>query len=109
MGFSGGIWILWDTTVMEIQILISHRQFVHTKVRVLGDSQEVFVTFVYGSPQATFRFILWDNLPLLRPSSDDPWIVLGDFNAYLEAGDKAGGNELNFACIQRFHSCLVAC
>ncbi|XP_057419026.1 uncharacterized protein LOC130713258 [Lotus japonicus] len=109
IGFSGGIWILWDTSILDIHVLRSHRQFVHTKVRIIGTSQAAFVTFVYGSPQASLRAELWEALPSLLPNHDAPWMVLGDFNAYLEASDKAGGGALNLPSMQRFQSCLTAC
>src|ERR1044072_4636459 len=32
VGFSGGIWILWDSSIMGIQVMVSHRQFVHSHV-----------------------------------------------------------------------------
>ncbi|XP_057432516.1 uncharacterized protein LOC130725290 [Lotus japonicus] len=39
----------------------------------------------------------------------DPWLVIGDFNAYLTAFDKSGGANLNLSSMQRFQECLLSC
>ncbi|XP_057432959.1 uncharacterized protein LOC130725784 [Lotus japonicus] len=109
VGFSGGIWLLWDTNVLNIDVIRSHRQSVHTRVSFLDDHQEALATFVYGSPQPAMRDVLWESLVSVVPAPDVPWIVIGDFNAYQEASDKFGGADLNLHSMQRFNSCLLSC
>ncbi|XP_057418459.1 uncharacterized protein LOC130712657 [Lotus japonicus] len=109
VGFSGGIWLRWDTNVLTIDVLSSHRQFVHTKVSFLEDHQQALATFVYGSPQPSMRDYLWESLVSIVSAQDIPWIVIGDFNAYQEASDKFGGAGLNLHSMQRFNSCLLSC
>ncbi|XP_057451938.1 uncharacterized protein LOC130743727 [Lotus japonicus] len=109
VGFSGGIWLFWDTNVLRLDILVSHRQYVHTKVFFLDNSEVALATFVYGSPQASMRDTLWANLVSTTPAPDTPWIAIGDFNAYQEASDKCGGAGLNLQSMQKFISCLFSC
>ncbi|KAK8497930.1 hypothetical protein V6N11_072884 [Hibiscus sabdariffa] len=67
-GFSGGIWLLWNESVI---VDISHvaNQFIHGKVRA--------------------------QLALLHPGDDEPWLTGGDFNALLEMTERVGGLVLH--------------
>ncbi|XP_057441172.1 uncharacterized protein LOC130733113 [Lotus japonicus] len=109
VGFSGGIWLVWETNVVSINIISSHRLFVHASVTFLDSSQVALVTFVYGSPKPALRNALWESLVTLNPGPYVPWVVIGDFNAYQEACDKFGGSGLNIPSMQRFNSCLQSC
>ena len=75
-GFSGGIWILWNDLV-EIQIIGTHFQFIHMKVKPIGNVKEFYFTTVYGSPNSLSRKELWRDLQLLSQMISDPWILAG--------------------------------
>ncbi|XP_057450689.1 uncharacterized protein LOC130742607 [Lotus japonicus] len=104
-GFAGGIWILWKSFEVQLEVLHSHRQFVHTRV-LSGSSQAAFLTFVYGSPQGVTRNALWESLENFSQHIRSPWLVMGDFNAYLGADEKFGGAAANVSSMRRFRSCL---
>jgi endonuclease/exonuclease/phosphatase family metal-dependent hydrolase len=40
-------------------------------------------TFVYGEPRAQDRRNMWDLLRWLKSNSQEPWLMLGDFNEVL--------------------------
>ncbi|XP_061351083.1 uncharacterized protein LOC133296147 [Gastrolobium bilobum] len=67
-GYSGGIWILWDNKVVDLEIISTHHQFVHTKVVHLLSMKIELITFVYGSPRRIKRRILWAELDIISQS-----------------------------------------
>ncbi|CAN1187241.1 Putative ribonuclease H protein At1g65750 [Linum perenne] len=92
IGFSGGVWLLWDPLVVSLNIMEFGPQFVHAKGS-LADGSSFFLTAVYASPRATSRVLLWDVLKRLSVNQSSPWAVIGDFNAILSADDKSGGSS----------------
>ncbi|XP_072074451.1 uncharacterized protein [Arachis hypogaea] len=61
VGFSGGIWVLWNDTFWCIEVLESHRQFVHLRVAYQNELPW-FLIIVYGSPHIAPRADLWSNI-----------------------------------------------
>ncbi|XP_057452046.1 uncharacterized protein LOC130743838 [Lotus japonicus] len=108
-GFSGGIWVMWQKNWGSVEIISSHRQFIHTRITPKGNLPSLLVTFVYGSPNYSIREILWRELRCLASTMQTPWMVLGDFNAYLSSSDKLGGGPANTVAMNKFRSCLDDC
>jgi len=88
-GFKGGIWVVWDSNQIELDVVSSGFQFIHLKGKMESGSL-FFITAIYASPTATERVLLWDTLKSLSASMSDPWTVIGDFNSILSASDKRG-------------------
>ncbi|XP_061348903.1 uncharacterized protein LOC133294266 [Gastrolobium bilobum] len=107
-GFSGGIWILWNKNIATVRILEEDHQFVHSKIVWVDSGLEELFTFVYASPRRMERKVLWDNLRSLA-SVGGKWATMGDFNVYMEEGEKQGGAVVNWDSIQDFNSCLSDC
>lgn len=82
IGYSGGIWLLWNGDCVDVDILLTHRQFIHVKVKSSPREAPWFLTGVYGSPQIQGRNELWCELKHLAPSCTGPWLVWGDFNSF---------------------------
>lgn len=108
-GFSGGIWLLWNKQWGAIEVLSSTRQLVHTRLTLQRGVQPLLVTFVYGSPNASARDTLWRDLRTIATTVNEPWAVVGDFNAYLNASDKVGGGSPNYHSMDKFRSCVEDC
>lgn len=89
-GFSGGICILWDSACLNVEILASHTQYVHMRCGPTDGSQPSLITCVYASPTPSVREALWGELRRIAGDIRDPWIAVGDFNAYLQSHEKAG-------------------
>ena len=51
------------------------------------------ITAVYASPVPTVRKQLWINLNRLASGMGDPWLIGGDFNAFIHASEKMGGSS----------------
>ena len=60
-GFSGGIWILWKSSIGKIQVLETNGQFISVSV-TNGDGKNWFLTVVYASPTPSIRELLWAHL-----------------------------------------------
>lgn len=49
----------------------------------------MFLTSIYASPNGVFQKELWKQLNVVHEMvGANPWIVAGDFNSILNAGDK---------------------
>ncbi|XP_057432391.1 uncharacterized protein LOC130725156 [Lotus japonicus] len=108
-GFAGGIWLLWSTQWGSLEVLSHHRQYVHARITPKNSLTSMLVKFVYASPNAALRNILWRELRSIAANISEPWVVLGDFNSYLSPGDKVGGATPNAASMQKFRDCLDDC
>ncbi|XP_061370937.1 uncharacterized protein LOC133313564 [Gastrolobium bilobum] len=106
VGFSGGIWILWNKSMAKVSIIEEDHQFVHSKIQWLSSGVEEMFTFVYGSPRRAERKNLWDSLKRIAASGGGKWAAMGDFNAYLEEGEKMDGSGLCWENMKEFESCL---
>lgn len=94
-GFSGGIWILWNGTTVDLRIVHAHKQFVHLLVAP-GSLKGWQFTIVYASPKPKERGDLWEELGSLRVTS--PWCVAGDCNSVLISEERCleGRSSTNF-------------
>lgn len=62
VGYTGGIWLLWNSDVVEITQLASTEQEIHALVQVSSSSLSWIIYTIYASP----RLILWHNLTLVN-------------------------------------------
>ncbi|XP_061340990.1 uncharacterized protein LOC133287406 [Gastrolobium bilobum] len=74
IGFSGGIWVLWDSKKVTVHAISQSSQFVHMKVS-LDQSTSFLCTTLYASPQETRRHTLWEEIIQMSHSINDPWIL----------------------------------
>ena len=91
IGFSGGIWIFWNENI-DVEILENHRQYIHMQVDDRRGTN-CLITAIYASPVPTVRKQLWINLNRLALGMGDPWLIGGDFNAFIHASEKMGGSS----------------
>ncbi|KAA3472382.1 reverse transcriptase [Gossypium australe] len=89
-GFSGGIWLFWDTNAVQVDVLKSHVQFIHVRIKQDNDPDWLF-TAVYASPNRQKRVDLWDELKMIAEGVDKPWLLAGDFNSIASINEKRGG------------------
>ncbi|XP_028769432.1 uncharacterized protein LOC114726883 [Neltuma alba] len=108
-GYAGGIWVLWNEEEVSVEYLYSNTQLIHCKLTNVSSGEVMFSTFVYGDTTIGRRRTLWESLKRITESIDGAWIVLGDFNAFLEPKDKLGGAPLVRQMMESFQSCLNHC
>lgn len=99
--------MLWDPSLVDVDIIGSSFQEIHSHVKVSGLS--FLLTSLYASPFFDRRKLLWDSLSSLGPSIILPWLILGDFNDISSASKKFGGLPPNRYKISCFNNFLHAC
>ncbi|KAK4252928.1 hypothetical protein QN277_011055 [Acacia crassicarpa] len=76
VGYSEGIWCLWEHNIAAISVIEQHHQFI--TFQITGAAGNVwFLTVVY------VRRILWEELSRFAISIQGPWLIGGDFNGTL--------------------------
>lgn len=110
IGFSGGIWILWNSNSVGLEILAYSDQLIHAILSLsLPGSVDVLLTAVYGSPDAKDRKGLWTSLREACSLHSLPWLTLGDFNQVLSADEKLSRSGINLHNCQLMLYCLRHC
>ncbi|XP_030495088.1 uncharacterized protein LOC115710875 [Cannabis sativa] len=89
----GRILVIWRNKFVKVDILEESNQYVHCLVKMLSLNKEFCVTFVYGSNFIEERKCLWNGLAGLQ-FPVKPWLIMGDFNAVFEFGDRKGRNPV---------------
>ena len=78
----GRIWVGWNPEKVNVNVVFSSSQMVICNVTGIEDKCMIWCSFIYGLNEANGRKDLWKDLEAhARLFSNDPWIVLGDFNA----------------------------
>ena len=62
IGFSGGIWMLWDSDRVEVVPLSNTEQEIHVTVKVRSSNLSWLLSAIYASPRHVERQVLWNNL-----------------------------------------------
>ncbi|XP_021830718.1 uncharacterized protein LOC110770811 [Prunus avium] len=89
VGFSGGIWVLWDEHKCNIKVIKCLDQSVTIFIENREGSAWLF-TAVYGNPCPSRRVNLWNALDTIASAWKLPWLLAGDFNDILYAQEKYG-------------------
>ncbi|GMI86798.1 hypothetical protein HRI_002349100 [Hibiscus trionum] len=104
-GFSGGIWVLWRSSV-KIDVVAISSQFVHGWCYDIVRKRSCFLTFVYASPNSSKRSMLWDQLQALAPAQEVAWVLGGDFNAIASPTEREGGSSNRLGVCSKFKDFL---
>ncbi|KAJ9536720.1 hypothetical protein OSB04_un000105 [Centaurea solstitialis] len=85
----------------------SNPQYLHAFIRLRGQQDGFFITFVYGANQLSERKQLWSNLRKAKVLlGAQPWAIMGDFNAMLFPHDGFGGISRRNASMEDFFNCV---
>lgn len=82
----GRIWVVWRNNV-RLSPFYKSGQIITCSVKLEGQEEEFFCSFIYASNFATERKGLWSELrdhfdsQIIR---NKPWIIFGDFNEILD-------------------------
>ena len=109
IGRTGGLWLLWNSDMVEIDQLATIEQEIHVEVKVLSSNLSWFFTAIYASPRREERSILWNNLSRVPEMHNKPWVIAGDFNEPLVNEDKLGGRPVSINRSLLFKECLDRC
>ena len=109
IGFTGGLWMLWDSDRVDVTPLADTEQEIHATVKVRNSNSSWLLTAVYASPRTAERLILWNNLISTAELHNLPWVLAGDFNEPLSEDDKFGGRAMIVSRSLLFKECLDKC
>ena len=109
IGFAGGIWLLWKTDLVHVDVLAATEQEIHAIIRVRSQSLSWIISAIYASPRFAERCLLWENLKLIANLHDLPWALMGDFNEVLTEEEKAGGNPICQRRVRAILDCMNEC
>lgn len=91
VGFSRGIWLLWENQHVNIDSIRATDQLIHCRVSLGNGKEDFYLTCVYGIPIPTVRLNLWPQIEEIHREVDNyNWVCIGDFNAYRTTEDKQG-------------------
>uniref|UniRef100_A0A2N9IFC0 CCHC-type domain-containing protein n=1 Tax=Fagus sylvatica TaxID=28930 RepID=A0A2N9IFC0_FAGSY len=109
IGYAGGLWLLWNSAVVDVSVLAATEQEIHAVVKVRSSNFSWLLSAIYASPRFLERKVLWDNLSQVASLHNLPWLLAGDFNEVLSSEDKFGGLPVNLRRSQLFSNCLNNC
>ncbi|KAJ9562241.1 hypothetical protein OSB04_007401 [Centaurea solstitialis] len=99
--------VAWNSSFMDVMVLENHPQFIHCEIKVRGAVDPWMCTFVYGANNTSLRKQLWSGLRKFRAIiGNQPWVVLGDFNAMLFPHDALGGMSKRNVDMVDFFECI---
>ncbi|KAI8004098.1 hypothetical protein LOK49_LG08G00289 [Camellia lanceoleosa] len=87
VGRVGGIWIIWDTSQVNVRASTVNPQVIYATVHK-EDYEEWVLAVVYASSNPTLRDQLWHNLEDVANNLDRPWLVAGEFNDYANQSER---------------------
>ncbi|XP_050264114.1 uncharacterized protein LOC126708367 [Quercus robur] len=109
IGFTGGLWMLWDSDRVDVTPLADTEQEIHATVKVRNSNSSWLFTAMYASPRTAERHILWNNLINIGELHNLPWVLAGDFNEPLSEDDEFGGRAVSVSRSLLFKECLDKC
>ncbi|XP_010424030.1 PREDICTED: uncharacterized protein LOC104709061 [Camelina sativa] len=89
-GQSGGIWLLWRSSVGDLAIVEAAEQFI--QARITSGAEVLNVILVYVAPIVARRSGLWEKLSGIIEGLDEPVLIGGDFNTIVRLDEQSGGN-----------------
>ncbi|XP_075674939.1 uncharacterized protein LOC142644147 [Castanea sativa] len=99
-----GLAFLWKNDV-SLEVINFTANHVLAKVTE-GDGYVWYLTGFYGWPDAQQKENSWRLLKYLQTFVVGPWVVIGDFNAYLHASEKESARQSQFSQIEAFREAL---
>lgn len=82
-------------------------QIIHTEVEVVNGGRKFKCTFIYGYNEKRGREEMWRELRQMA-INDDPWLILGNFNALLSIEDRLG-QPVRAGKIEDMKDCMEDC
>ncbi|KAF9608733.1 hypothetical protein IFM89_010865 [Coptis chinensis] len=109
-GLSGGLWILWERSVV-VEVIMSESWFIHCKlsVKVNGVNECFLLSCVYGNSKSFIRRLQWPVFTMFKLTNDESWLLMGDFNEITCQEEKCGGKLFNYSKVRTFLDMMDDC
>ncbi|XP_057248909.1 uncharacterized protein LOC130590477 [Beta vulgaris subsp. vulgaris] len=104
---NGRIVLGWQPSAFHVNIIKCTSQLIHTIVEVVNGGRTFKCTCIYGFNEKKGREELWSDLRQLA-TNDEPWIIMGDFNALMSIEDRLG-QPVRTREIEDMKACMIDC
>ena len=108
IGSSGGILIIWDKGVLELEDFCCGFHSLSLVCKSLQDNFRWVLSGVYGPCGVGSSRVLWNELENVRTRWNLPWCVGGDFNVVRFSTERRGGCPITRDMV-RFSSFVERC
>lgn len=102
--------LFWNPSIWDLDIINTSDQFIHAHCTNRRNRQHFDLSVVYGHNVESRRKDLWAHLVsagLRASTSNDAWLVSGDFNSVRLTNEKVGGRKLNSKVLERFNEAIT--
>lgn len=72
IGLAGGLWLLWNSNMVEVEQLAITEQEIQVEIKVLSSNLSWLFSAIYASPRSEERCILWNNLSKVAELHNKP-------------------------------------
>ena len=74
IGYSSGLWLLWNSELVKVELLAKTEQEIHVEVKVRAFRLTWLFSAIYDSPRSEERCILWENLTKVAELHKLSWV-----------------------------------
>ncbi|CAN0876586.1 hypothetical protein LINGRAHAP2_LOCUS11394 [Linum grandiflorum] len=101
---AGGL-ALWWIADLPIRIISSSRYHIDIFISI---EDGFYCTFVHAPSITSKRRAFWGRIGSLRTNDNDPWMLIGDFNAVCFDYEKVGRHPIQYASTQPFRDFIFS-
>ncbi|KAK9050851.1 hypothetical protein SSX86_030178 [Deinandra increscens subsp. villosa] len=96
----------WNPGAVDVVTINLTDQLLNCYIKSKDGSQNFYCSFVYGRVKVMQRRALWADLEQFGSIiAQDPWLVVGDFNATLDPAESSSSTSHMSSSIDEFRSC----
>ncbi|KAK4384355.1 LINE-1 reverse transcriptase [Sesamum angolense] len=107
-GPAGRIWLAWFNMEIDVEILWVDIQIIHCQATNKRTHSKCLISVLYGDCDLIPRRNLWATICNLADNIlDEPWLVLGDFNAVIDDSEVIGRAADTSASMTEFRNCIM--
>lgn len=89
------IWIIWHPTEVKFTLIEIHDQLIYGIIQPRHNNIVIHFSAVYGLHIVPARKELWRKLKEIEELMIHPWLIMGDFNSFLDVEDRSHENEVH--------------
>ncbi|XP_071738847.1 uncharacterized protein [Rutidosis leptorrhynchoides] len=97
----------WDPGIVNLLIIALSELAIHCQIVAVNGNYSVSVSFVYAANKYIDRRPLWRDLNMHKVFvGSRPWVVMGDFNAFLSMVESSAGSANTTIAMREFKECV---
>ncbi|XP_031127599.1 uncharacterized protein LOC116029695 [Ipomoea triloba] len=108
LGFVGGLLLVWNKSMLNLEVIDSNSQTIHCKV-FEGGTTHLHVSFAYVRPNPRANELFWIECKTFSDALSGPWVMMGDFSDIASLNDHWGSEQINMSNLDRFCSAYSDC